>query len=108
MPMSGENNKYGYDPNIFNDVIKTSQDIHYEEMDNAVTDAAAEQAEAQSKEDIENVMDDTRDALKAPMGPVNAPIVGDDETADKYGEGDGARDENDDLIPGYPGDVNRK
>lgn len=101
--MSGEKNPY-LTPEL-EAAMKDSVGRNNDQMDEeAVFPEGA--SEAAPAEGIENVMDDTREALKVPMGPVEAPapIVGDDETADKYGEGDGAR-ENGQLIPGYPGDA---
>lgn len=81
-----------------------------EEVINQHNEAILRQ-QARAKATVEKGSDETRDALKnTPMGPelrpteAPAPIAGDDETADKYGEGDGARDSNDNLIPGYPAD----
>lgn len=62
--MSGENknNQLGYDPNMFDESIRRSQDIRFEEMDNAV--------EAAKAEELEKVTNSTRDAVaKTPMGP---------------------------------------
>lgn len=79
-----------------------------EEIINQHNEAILRQ-QARAKEAVKKGNDETRDALrKTPMGPelrpveAPAPIGGDDDTADKYGEGDGARDDQGNLIPGYP------
>jgi len=84
-----------------------------EEVINQHNEAILRQ-QARAKAAVDKGSDETREAiLKTPMGPelrpteASAPIVGNDETADKYGEGDGAREDGS-LIPGYPGDANRR
>lgn len=65
-----------------------------------------ERSQRGAEQQVAKGTEETRDAIseKIPMGPEPRPeapapiIAGDDETADKYGEGDGARDADGNLI----------
>jgi len=98
--MSGEKNPF-WSPEL-EESRQAGLDRHYEEGEGNETPVEAK---------VDEVKDETRDAveqIQIPMGPeprTETPV--DDETADKYGEGDGAREDGN-LIPGYPGDVNRR